>query len=85
MAIGESGVLSISGWSQDLTTDVVTALTVMDEGYQLEWTCMISRRASEDKAFQVKIPLSWISHRLFLAAKTLRLTADSGEETTGAI
>lgn len=82
MAIGESGVLSISGWSQDLTTDVVIALTVVDETDHLEWTRMIYRRASSyDESLLVKIPISSISHRFVVTAKVLRRIADDDRET----
>lgn len=83
---GESGLLSICGWSLDLTTEVVIELTIVDETDHLEWTFMIKsalyRRASDDESFQVKILRTSISHRFVVTAKVLHKIPDSLRVTT---
>lgn len=81
----DARLLSIYGWSQCLTREVVIALTIVNETDQLEWTCMIeselNRRVVADEPFQVKISSSSIGHRFVLTTKVLRRISGSSGET----
>lgn len=80
----DARLLSIYGWSQCLTREVVIALTIVNETDQLEWTCMIEsvldRRVVADEPFQVKISSSSIGHRFVVTTKVLRRISGSRVE-----